>query len=239
MENNSTIYARIASGGNIKLGSQMGTFSKLAGRHEFDTKYGPVLGSCGKYCESCEGRDKCYVFKSYRYGSVINGHARNTIAFRMDLEKAFEQIHGQLSRKRKPFKYIRVNQAGEIETVLELIYWVNLAIDFPDTYFYLYTKNFDALRAVINAGILVPDNITVLVSIWHEYGIPEYNEFKSVPWIKAFVYDDGFDYSVYGLRIETYCHAYDKNGKLDHDITCDKCQKCLNSKFKVIGCYDH
>ena len=233
------IKARIASGGNIKLGSQMGTFSKLAGDEIFQTKYGPVFGSCGKYCKYCKGRDKCYVFKSYRYGSVINGQARNTLAFRIDLEQAFSDIQGQLSRKRKPFKNIRINQAGEIENTQELINWIATASMFPDTYFYLYTKNFDAIREVVKIGFPVPDNFTVLVSIWHEYGIPEYMEFRHLSWIKAFIYDDGFNYSEYGLEIETYCKAYNEAGKLDHNVTCEKCQKCLRSKYKLIGCYSH
>lgn len=95
------IFARLASKGNIKLGASMGTFSKLYSDREFNTQYGTVKGTCGGHCEGC--RNACYVAKSYRYGSVINGHARNTLAFRSDLEGSFEAIDRQLTRKRKPF----------------------------------------------------------------------------------------------------------------------------------------
>ena len=32
---------------------------------------------------------------------------------------------------------------------------------------------------------------------------------------------------------------YDKNGKLSHELTCDKCKICFQKKAKVCGCYDH
>lgn len=88
-------------------------------------------------------------------------------------------------------------------------------------------------------GKTMPENITVNVSIWHEYGLKEYQELKGYSFIKAFIYDDGFNYAVHGLKIETYCTAYDNAGKLNHDITCNKCMKCIKSPFKTIGCYDH
>jgi hypothetical protein len=229
--------ARIASNGNIKLGKLMGTFSKLFGNDTFDTKYGKVSGTCGHHCEGCKG--KCYVRKSYRYGSVINGHARNTLAFRNNLDEAFYQINLQLSRKRKPFQFIRINQSGELESTTELVWWIVTARKNPNTAFYLYTKNFEAVREVANSNIKVPDNFTVLISVWHEYGITEYNEFKHLPWIKCFVYCDGFDYEAHGLQIETMCKAYDEKGKMNHDITCDKCKKCIKSQFKIIGCNEH
>ena len=231
------IKARIASNGNIKLGRTMGTFSKLYGNADYSSKYGTVCGTCGDYCKGCF--KSCYVGKSYRYPTVVDGHARNTIAFREDLGGAFETINKQLDRKRKPFDTVRINQSGEIESTVELLMWIATAARHPETRFYLYTKNFDALKAVINSAVIVPDNFTVNISIWHEYGIEEFKAWQEIPWIKTFVYDDGFDYKAYGIEIQTYCKAYDKNGKMDHAITCDKCRKCFNSKFKIIGCYDH
>ena len=233
---NNAIYARIANNGNIKLGSHMGTFSKLYSDAVFDTKYGPVTGTCGGHCEGC--KNKCYVKASYRYDSVINCHARNTLAFRNNILEAFEQIWRQLERKRKPYETVRINQSGEIETFNEFTLWIETAIRHPETNFYLYTKNYDVIRDAVKYRVDVPENFTVLISIWHEYGIKEYFEFKHLAWIKAFVYMDGFNYSAYGLDIETTCKAYE-NGKLNHDITCERCQKCINSQFKVIGCNEH
>ena len=88
----------------------------------------------------------------------------------------------------------------------------------------------------------VPKNLTILVSIWHDIGIQVYRVLRHIPNIKAFVYDDGtFDYTAYGIDITTWCKAYDENGKLDHNVTCDKCRKCFNRGkcSKVIGCKAH
>lgn len=237
----STINAKSAprakfAGGNIKLGN-MGSFSKLYGNAVYDTNYGAVTGTCGHYCEGCS--KACYVRKSYRYGSVINGHARNTLAFRNDIYSAFADLDAQLSRKRKKWDVVRINQSGEIESVAELLEWINTARKHPESFFYMYTKNFDALDAVVRAGVNVPDNFALLVSVWHQYGVAEFNKYKALPWVRAFVYMDDYDYESVGIVPDTMCNAYDKSGKMDHRITCDKCRKCFDSRFKIIGCYEH
>ena len=151
-----TATARI-SGGNMKLGN-MGSFSKLYGNDTFNTKYGAVTGTCGHHCEGC--KNACYVRKSYRYPSVVNGHARNTIAFRASLWDAFEALDKQLTGKRKPWDIVRINQSGEIESYSELCHWVVLAQSHPETRFYLYTKNFEALARLAQVGEQVPENFT-------------------------------------------------------------------------------
>ncbi len=229
------VKARLSKG-NIKLGVML-TFSKLMGNDVYNTSYGEVKGSCGHYCEGCKG--SCYVKKSYRYPSVKNGHARNTLAMREDIDKAFESIREQIKRMKKPSEIVRINQSGEIESTIELAKWIETAREFPNQQYYLYTKNFDALFSVVNNPYIeIPNNITILISIWHEYGIKEYMLIKHLPFIKAFVYMDGYDYTKHDLKIETKCKAYE-GGKLNHEITCDKCRKCFNRLFKVIGCDDH
>ena len=225
----------IKSNGNIKLGHSMGTISKLMGNDIYEVNGIKVAGTCGKHCEVC--KKECYVKKSYRYPSVVLGHARTTIAFREDLAKAFDSMDVQLSRKRKPFAQVRINQSGEIETTAELLGYVELATKHPETDFYLYTKNFEAVRETIATATL-PNNLTILISVWHEYGLAEFKEFEDLPNIKAFVYMDGFQYD---LEIGTTCKAYGKDGKLDHNITCDKCRKCFDRRnnHKVIGCNEH
>ena len=225
-------------GGNIKLGN-MGSFSKLYGDDVFITKYGEMRGTCSGHCDGC--KKYCYVRKSYRYGSVINNHARNTRAFRTDLKRSFDDLHAQLSRKRKPFDVIRINQSGEIETTAELCCWVDLAARHPESRFYIYTKNFLAVFEMIAAigADNIPDNFTILISVWHEYGVNEYKVLKNHSFIKAFVYCDGYDYSKHGIVFDGDCKAYNEAGKLDHNITCDKCKKCFNRSTKCISCNAH
>lgn len=233
--------AKFNKGGNIKLGS-IWSWSKLYGDGIYDYKGEQIQGTCVGHCAGCSG--SCYVRKSYRYPFVILSHARNTKAFRDNLLSAFSDLDNQIVRaKNKPLA-IRINQSGEIETAEEFCSWVCLASAHPEIDFYVYSKNFDVIVPWIekleNAGEM-PDNFVVLVSVWHEYGISEYNRLKRFSCVKAFVYYDGFDYSKFGLTPDTWCYAYDSNGKMDHNITCQKCRKCFKrwKNSKVIFCNDH
>lgn len=223
--------------GNIKTGKSVGTWSKLKGNKPINSKFGDVIGSCGRYCDGCE--EDCYVNKSYRYPSVRNRHSENTIAFRENLEEAFKQIETQCKRKRKPFKLIRIDQSGEIETTTELIGWITQATRFPNCDYFIYTKNEQAVYEVDRLNIEIPKNFTCLLSAWHKYGLEFYKQMQDRKWIKCFVVVDGYKYPEW-LKIETMCGAYDINGKIDHRITCDKCKKCpRHNEYKVIGCYKH
>lgn len=250
--------ARILDNGNIKLGKNIGTFSKLMGDEDY---YIPeldkiVAGSCGKFCQGCY--PDCYVLKSYRRYtsretgecSVKYGHAINTLAFREDMEAAFAQLDLQLTRKRKGWSYVRIDQSGELLSRLEYSFWIDLAKKHPETIFYVYTKAFEYVIPALLAGE-VPLNLITLFSVWHEYEIEEYKKVAHLPNVKAFVYcdknkdyEDGWgpeEYAAHGLIIQTFCAAYDMRGKMDHEITCDRCTKCMNSlaSCKVIGCWSH
>ena len=250
--------ARFTANGNTKLGKTMGVYSQLMGD---DNYWIPELqmyvrGTCGKHCAGCKGN--CYVLKSYlRYTardtgkcSVKLGHARNTIAYRENAENWFTDLHNQLSRKRKPFETIRLNQSGEIEDALQFALFCRLAAWHTESKFYIYTKNYDVVIPALLSGN-VPENLTVLISIWHEYGIEENKKVAHLENVKAFVYVDynkdaenGWnlsDYAERGIIITTMCKAYDERGKMNHEITCDKCKKCFNRGkcHKVIGCLAH
>jgi len=233
--------AKITSNGNIKLGKNIGVWSVLYGNKKHYVKKLDIYvkGTCGDNCKACQ--NNCYVRKSYRYPSVIFGHARNTIAMRNNTGKMLLDLHNQLSKKRKHFEIIRINQSGEIENISQFAVWISLAILHPETQFYIYTKAFNVVIPYIKEYGL-PKNFTVLISIWHEYGLKEFKEVEHLENIKAFVYDDNnYKYDLYDFEINTYCKAYDDNGKLNHDITCDKCKKCFDRKdyHKIIGCKAH
>lgn len=241
--------------GNIKVG-KIATWSVLPSDITFvSKKYGDVKGTCGHHCEHCGHslngkRPPCYVFKSHRYPSVVDGQARNTLSIRNDPEKVREQLSSALSRKRNPIEAGRFDQSGELENETQLKVQCDIAKDHPTIPFYTYTKNYDVVVPALLEG-KVPKNLTILISIWHEQGIAEYLKVAHLPNVKAFVYCDinsdpvnGWgveEYAKHGIVINTFCKAYGEDRKMNHSVTCDKCKKCFNrsAKAKVVGCYDH
>lgn len=249
------IVARWNDKGNTKLGNIL-SWSTLAGDGEFDTPYGVVSGTCGGCCEGCghaaEGRKRppCYVFKSYRHGSVIKGHARNTLAVREDADKAFRDLSDHISRKRNPVIACRYDQSGSFENGAVFRYMCRCAAEHPTIPFFVYTKRYGIVVEALENGE-VPANLFILFSIWHENGIAEYLRVSQYPNVKAFVYCDknkhpftGWDeddYAKKGIVITTFCKAYDTKGKMNHAITCEKCRKCYVARgsWKTIACWDH
>ena len=237
MDNKSFIEKVKICGGNIKLGN-MGTFSKLFGNDTFTSRNLSCSGTCGNYCKGC--KNACYVKSSYRYSSVVYRHILNTLAFREDIVKAFDRLDSQLTRKKKPFTTVRINQSGELESALEYALWCDLAKKHPNTRFYIYTKAYD----LINPSV-APKNMITLISVWGTYGIDTYKKWEHLDNVKAFVLvNSEFTFEYYkalGLEIQTSCKAYDEKGHLDHNITCDKCRKCFNNNkcHKVVCCFEH
>lgn len=224
--------------GNVKVGN-MYTWNTLAGRSLIKG----CMGTCGKYCTGCWNttdwkKSSCYVPKSYvQYkDAVLDPHIRNTKGMRSEMNEVFKQLDGQLSRARNT-KPVRIHSSGEIESAQELRKWFELAQKHPERQFYVYTKAYDILDQVLPTTD-IPDNFYINISIWHQIGIPSYNKYKVKANVRAFVYDDKFDYSKY-FKIDCHCPAYDSSGKMDHTYTCDKCKICFSKFAKVCACYDH
>ena len=236
--------AKFVKNGNIKIGNTMWSWNKLAGNGVI----AGCQGTCGEHCHGCYNvedprKSPCYVFKSYNiYGwdhsTVVKAHIRNTNVMRGNIETAFKDIRLQLKRARKKPSAVRIHAAGELETAHELRGWIETSKMAQDIPFYIYTKAYEVLDEVLSSVDVIPPNFFVNVSIWHENGIDIYNKWKHLDNIRAFVYDDGYDYSKL-IRMDCYCPAYDKNGKLSHELTCDRCKICFQKKAKVCGCYSH
>ena len=260
--------AKISSGttaNNIKLG-EMGTWAMLFGNCEW---YIPELdvtvkGTCGEHCKGCFNPDNprcsaCYVAKSYvKYtnknkdktvGDILKnkccvklGHAYRTIAMTMFRDDLLDSLDGQLKRKRKKFETIRINESGELTCYEDLDLWCELSKRHPETVFYLYTKNYKVVRKALINGI-VPNNLFINISIWHEYGIKAYLEMKDHLQIRAFCLVDKKwtveKYQSKGIEITSMCGAYNEKGKMNHAVTCDKCKKCFSCNNKCVGCYEH
>lgn len=228
--------------GNIKLGAAIWSWSTLMGDYSYNVDGVEISGTCGN-CGAC--KKDCYVVSSYNiHGkSVIPSHAKNTNGLRYNMGEVFRQLDEQITRRNnsknkrtKKIELVRLNQSGEIETEEQFYMWCMLAERHPETKFYIYTKMYEIVTPVLLAG-LVPANLVVLFSIWHDVGVKEFKAVAHLENVKAFVYDDG----ELNIEPDTYCKAYNDSGKLDHNITCDKCQKCFNAKLtkKVIGCKAH
>ena len=238
--------AKFVKKGNIKVGATAWTFNKLAGSGII----AGCKGTCGEHCQGCYSvenpkKSPCYVFKSYvQYGwdsgTVVKAHIRNTNIIRGNIEKAFEDIRTQIKKAKKKPTMIRVHASGELESAQELSMWLKTANMYPDIPFYIYTKAFKEVNNVLSKlkSEDVPKNFFINISVWHNSGIKTYNKWKHLENIRAFVYDDGYDYSK-KLDIKFYCPAYNKAGKLNHDLTCDKCKVCFTTKNKICGCYSH
>ena len=260
--------ARIKKGistDNIKLGN-MGSWAMLFGNCEW---YIPELdvtlkGTCGQYCRGCFNPDNpkcsaCYVAKSYvihtnrnEDGSVGDiqknkctvklGHAYRTIAMTMFRKDLLLSLDKQLTNMRKKLETVRINESGEFTCYEDLALWCELSRRHPETVFYVYTKNYKAVRKALINGI-VPSNLFINISIWHQLGISDYLEMKDHPQIRAFVLvDDEWTKEKYyskGIEITSMCMAYNEDGKMNHAVTCDKCKKCFSNNSRCTGCYEH
>ena len=250
---------------NRKLGN-MGSWAMLFGNCNW---YIPELGvnvkgTCGEYCKGCFNPDnpkcsECYVAKSYvihtnrnedgTVGNILTnactvkkGHAYRTIAMTMFREDLLLSLDSQLTKAKKKFGVVRINESGELTCYEDLNLWCELSKRHPETVFYLYTKNYKAVRKALINGI-VPSNLFINISIWHENGIEEYLEMKDHPQIRAFcLVDDEWTKTKYyskGIEITSMCGAYDEAGKMNHAVTCDKCRKCFSNRNKCVGCFSH
>ena len=237
--NRSTHLYRFSLVGNTKMG-RIASWSTLLGDYRYLGLNGVldgIKGSC-KNCGAC--KRSCYVRTSYRYPVTVQSQAINTWGLRHELKKVEHDLIDQLQRSH--ITTVRINQSGELENERQLAMWCRLAIRFPDTNFYVYTKMYDIVGKFLDNGD-VPPNFTILFSVWHEHGAEEYKKYSHLPNVKAFVYDDGDNMQ---LRTKCYCPAYrviGTNGKakLSHDPNhhCDHCRLCIDSKVKVIACHDH
>ena len=228
--------------GNIKVG-KMWTFNKLAGCSTING----CKGTCGKYCKGCWDKKNylkspCYVVNSYQRfpNTVIPRHIKNTTDMRKNPDEVFKEIEGQIKRA-KIKRPVRIHSAGEFEKTSEILKWFELAKKYPEVPFYVYTKAYDLIGKVLEHNE-IPKNMWINISIWHDNGIATYFKWKHLTNIRAFIYDDGYDYtSLASTLVENkrYCPAYDEKGKMNHNVTCDNCKWCYKADNKVVFCHEH
>lgn len=250
---------------NIKLGN-MGSWAMLFGNCNW---YIPELditipGTCGEHCKGCFNPDnprcsECYVAKSYvrktqrnedgSIGDILKnkctvklGHAYRTIAMTMFRKELLLSLDSQLTNMKKKLETVRINESGELTCYEDLELWCELGKRHPETIFYLYTKNYKVVLKAIIKGI-IPSNLFINISIWHENGIEDYLLMSEHPQIRAFVLVDEEwtkdRYASKGIIIDSMCGAYDEKGRMNHNVTCDICKKCFSCNSRCTGCYEH
>ena len=195
------------------------------------------MGTCGGVnCKGC--MQGCYAIRTVRqYESACYNRIANTLHMRQDIDAHFEAIKAECIKRN--ITTLRYTEAGELETFRQFVKVVELAQELPEMEVYLYTKNYPILRRFFETDEL-PENMTVLVSIWGSVGVQEYNEFKDHDGIKCFVVNND------EIKADCNCPAYKLNSKgkvkrVNSDaVKCGNCRLCTRAKsVKVIKCLEH
>lgn len=141
--------------GNNKLGSAILNVSL------------PPVETCIKNVP-CE--EKCYARKLYRmYPNVRENWDENLRMYRESPGAYFGQIMARLSQGRKSPPYFRWHVAGEIVDDAYFERVVDVARNFPQTRFLIYTR-YPFERLVVNTG--VPKNLSIVKSYWLGFDRP-------------------------------------------------------------------
>ena len=231
---------------NDKLGGKkfniMG-ISYVPGNTFFYLKDGTLVSDCPGTCNNvdcsgCGKRGICYAIDSYcQYPAVTLNRVENTIQLRLNPEKHFQDIKQSIIDNK--INTVRYTESGEIIDYAHFERIINLCNDLKSVNFYLYTKNYKVLYTYFSKYDDLPENLVILISIWKETGVKEYNDFKDHKNIKAFVVNNP------DIKVQAMCPAYKEiNGKVvrikTDNVKCGNCGLCTaKSNCKVIGCIEH
>lgn len=119
-------------------------------------------------CKTCliEG---CYALRMYKFRETIrNAWDENTDFVLQDPQSFYNALYGNLARRKNPVPFFRWCVGGDIFTTALWEIVLQIARDFPETKFLLFTKQFD----LIPAG-RIPSNLVIIPSAWHGVEVPE------------------------------------------------------------------
>lgn len=197
-------------------------------------------GTCGAVdCSGCGLHGVCYAIDSHtRYTHKTINNVENTMQLRSDMGAHFNDIYKAAVDNN--VDTIRYTESGEIENYEQFEHVITLAGRVPDKELYLYTKNYDVLDTFFGAGYELPENVTVLISIWENTGVDAYERYKHHAGIKAFVVDND------SVKADAQCPAYilDESGTVVMNkapaARCGNCKLCTRARAaKVIRCLNH
>lgn len=148
--------------GNEKIGKGAWHYSQLpTGRVykiDIDGVEYEVKGTCPCNCQGCYATKGNYNFKS-----VIRSLAMKTIIARQYPDFLERAIMAQIEADN--IKLLRIHAAGDFFSVEYALMWQRIAIAFPNTVFWTYTKNRDCEN--IFDGL---SNANIVKSIIHGFG---------------------------------------------------------------------
>lgn len=186
-------------------------------------------------CGACDNGN-CYAVRGEtRFPNTRKNRIENTLQLRNDIMQHFSDMYWTI--KDNNIKIVRYTESGEIESLDQFMHLYRLSMDLPAVKFYLYTKNYVVLREFFRNHVL-PKNLVVLVSVWGDHGVKEWEEFKKYYNVKCFAVNSD-------LKVTCFCPAYrkDENGKTyrvnDDRVKCGNCKLCFDSTAKIIGCLEH
>lgn len=114
-------------------------------------------------CAACAG--SCYDLRNdCIYNGVKDTRARNSAIFRADPAKYFREI-SEYCAMIEP-RYFRWHIGGDIINGLYLAGMVKVATENPGTKFLAYTKSNKVVNTFIQAGGVIPENLTIIFSNW-------------------------------------------------------------------------
>lgn len=201
--------------GNSKVGKTIYGFSTLPGNKEHllvlnhSILLTNIPGTCSKYCTNCAKDGACYAWRDAKLHNNVTIRAwgdntlllRNGTVFGLIEEYITKQNKKYFtSNGEKPAKIntFRINVSGEIENVVQLIGWNEIAKKHPEVNFGLYTKNYDALEEFMEACGDTEPNFVINVSQWH--GCADDFLKKYAGKFNVFEYDDSFKKSKAGSK---------------------------------------
>lgn len=244
--------------GNNKIGKTIWSFATVPGnkKHKPTLNDGSVLsnvhGTCSKYCENCAKNGACYAWRDFmlHHNVCVEAWSENTNLLRSG--KLFDELDKFITKansKEIKVKTFRINTSGEIENMLQLQGWNDLALKHPEVNFGVYTKNYDAIEEFIQNGNNIADNLVINISQWHHVADKFLSKYPGL--FNIFEYDDSnrkhntlSEEDKDRLASLTHCpavgkdghHAKTKDGTL---ITCDMCKRCYTKTGRTTAVYSH
>lgn len=111
---------------------------------------------------------KCYARKGrFRFKRNVELLEKNLFIYRMD--PGFYEREVMIAAA--PCKFFRWHSSGDIPDMEYLKMMIRIAHRIPDTRFLCFTKQYDMINSCLSAGLSIPDNLTMVMSVWGEFGL--------------------------------------------------------------------